>query len=157
MSQESLAAYHNRLLGERVRNSSDRFISERKENEQTYQLKKGNQHSFQIKISSPFASQMTLLKFKEGSFDQGETNIVIENIGPGGLRFLSNLKLKEDQEVIYSFESEVIGEKIQLSGVIIWIYELTGGLYQYGVHFKIPENQRTFLTQLLNDYSQKYF
>lgn len=107
-----------------------------------------------IKINYPLQSEMTFINLAAGKMDKGE--LLIENIGPGGLRFLSNLKLIVDQEVIYSFETDTAG-RINLSGVIIWDDQLPDGQYQYGVHFNLPEDKRTYLTQILNDHSEKYF
>ena len=100
---------------------------------------------------------MTLIQLNETLLKEESSDIIIENIGPGGLRFVSNILLEEEQEIIYSFNAEVIGETIHFPGVIIWNEELSEGLYQYGVHFRLPESTKTFLNQLLNEYSKRYF
>ena len=117
-----------------------------------------NQNSFPIKINYPLESVLTLINRKEIDLDLEEENTVvfIENIGPGGLRFLSNLKLMVDQKIIYSFATEEIDE-IHIPGIIIWDDEMSEGLYIYGVQFHLEENTRNHFTQLLNDYSEKYF
>lgn len=120
--------------------------------------KKGEQPpSLRIRIKYPFESEMTLVNPKENNLEEGNNVVFIENIGPGGLRFISNLLIAMDQEIIYSLEEEIIEDKIHLPGVIIWHEELSEGLYQYGVHFNIPDHARTFITNLLSDYSEKYF
>lgn len=116
-----------------------------------------HQDSIRFKINYPLESEMTLTRLKEDMPDAEKAEVLIENIGPGGLRFVSNLKLVVSQEIVYSFETEILGDKVHLPGVIIWEEELFLELYQYGVQFNIPENARPFLTQLLNDYSVKYF
>lgn len=117
-----------------------------------------NENSYPIKINYPLESVLTLINRKEINIDIEKENTVvfIENIGPGGLRFLSNLKLMVDQRIIYSFKTEGIDE-IHIPGVIIWNDEMSEGLYLYGVHFHLPENTRAHFTHLLNDYSDKYF
>ncbi len=116
-----------------------------------------HQTSHQINIKYPFESEMTLINPQEIKVETENAVVCIENIGPGGLRFLSNLPLVEDQEIIYSLESAILEEKVHLPGDIIWSEELSAGLYQYGVQFHVPENSRTFVNDLLNDYSEKYF
>jgi hypothetical protein len=117
-----------------------------------------NENSYRIKINYPLESVLTLINRKEIEIEIEEENTVvfIENIGPGGLRFLSNLKLMVDQKIIFSFETEEINE-IHIQGVIIWKDEMSEGLYMYGVHFHLEENTRAQFTELLNDYSEKHF
>ena len=114
--------------------------------------------SYRIKINYPLESVLTLMNRKEIDIEIEEENTVvfIENIGPGGLRFFSNLKLMVDQKMIYSFETEGMNE-IHIQGVIIWKDEMSEGLYLYGVHFHLEENTRDHFTHLLNDYSEKFF
>ena len=117
-----------------------------------------NENSYRIKINYPLESVLTLINRKEIEIEIEEENTVvfIENIGPGGLRFLSNLKLMVDQKIIFSFETEEINE-IHIQGIIIWKDEMSEGLYLYGVHFHLEENTRAQFTELLNDYSEKHF
>ena len=117
-----------------------------------------NENSYRIKINYPLESVLTLINRKEIEIEIEEENTVvfIENIGPGGLRFLSNLKLMVDQKIIFSFETEGIDE-IHITGVIIWNDEMSEGLYLYGAHFHLAENTRAYYTHMLNDYSEKYF
>ncbi|WP_066067244.1 PilZ domain-containing protein [Neobacillus soli] len=116
-----------------------------------------NQTSYQIMIKYPFESELTLINPQQMEVETENAVIFIENIGPGGFRFLSNLPLVNEQKIIFTLEADIIENKIHLPGVIIWNAELSEGLYQYGVHFELPENTSTFVHNLLNDYSEKYF
>ncbi|WP_284036412.1 PilZ domain-containing protein [Neobacillus sp. 114] len=102
--------------------------------------------SLRVKIQYPVESELTLVKVGE---DLENIEIIIENVGPGGLRFVSNLQLELDQEIIYSIESEFLEDKISIPGVVIWKEEISKDLFQYGVHFETPEQTRAFLNQLL--------
>lgn len=115
-----------------------------------------NENSYRIKIYGPLESVLTLINPMEIDINEEDTIVSIENIGPGGLRFLSNLKLMIDQKIIYSFGTERI-DKIHIPGVIIWSDEMSEGLNQYGIHFHLEEKTRALFTHLLNDYSEKYF
>lgn len=103
-------------------------------------------NSFRIKIPSPLESELTLLNVDA---DLEDIEVIIENLGSGGLRFLSNLHLELNQEIIFSFDSEFLGEKIHIPGLIIWTEVISDGLYQYGAHFETPEQTRSFLNKLL--------
>jgi PilZ domain len=104
-------------------------------------------HTFRIKIQSPLDSELMLINMEE---ELENAEVIIENIGPGGLRFLSNLILELDQEILYSIYSEILEDNICLPGVIIWYEKISDGLHQYGVHFETPEQSRPFLNQLFN-------
>jgi EAL domain-containing protein (putative c-di-GMP-specific phosphodiesterase class I) len=124
-------------------------------------IKKGNIYSeknaYGIKIRYPFQCEMALIEYPGGTLYDETITIEIENIGPGGLRFLSNLKLTIGQEMLYSFRPEESEEIIRVAGAVIWSEDLPDGKYQYGVHFTISQSQRPALTQLLKHYSEIYF
>ncbi|EKN70161.1 PAS/PAC sensor-containing diguanylate cyclase/phosphodiesterase [Neobacillus bataviensis LMG 21833] len=116
-----------------------------------------HQASYRIQIKYPFDSEMTLLNLGVKDVETENPVVFIENIGPGGLRFLANLPLMGGQEIIFSLEADILEDKIHLPGDILWCEELTEDLYQYGVHFHVPESTRSFIHNLLQDYSDKYF
>lgn len=102
-------------------------------------------NSFRVIIQYPLVSELTLLNVEQ---ELESVDIIVENVGPGGLRFLANIHLELDQEIIYSVESEFLEDKIHIPGNIIWKEEISNGLFQYGAHFETPEQTRPFLNQL---------
>lgn len=100
-----------------------------------------------INIQDPLEAELMLLNLDE---DLKSINVMIENIGPGGLRFLSNIHLDPDQDIIFSLYSEVLEDKVYLPGSIIWKEAISKDLNQYGIHFETPEQSRPFLNQLLS-------
>ncbi|WP_052948817.1 EAL domain-containing protein [Mesobacillus campisalis] len=114
-------------------------------------------HTYDIKIRYPFRCEMTLTGYPGESVQQEPIAIEIENMGPGGLRFVSNLELSVGQEMLYTFKPEELEGEIQVAGVVIWSEELTSGNRQYGVHFNLSSDQRHYLAPLLKQYSKIYF
>ena len=109
------------------------------------------QHFFRIKLHGSAASEIILFELIDQVLEEDQVEVMIEKVGPGGLRFLSNLKLAVGQELIYSFEAELIEDRVHLPGEIIWDDIVSDGLYHYGVHFHIPENTRDTINHLLKD------
>ncbi|MFC4802130.1 PilZ domain-containing protein [Neobacillus sp. GCM10023253] len=107
---------------------------------------KTKEKDFRVNIHFPLESELTLINV-EANLEN--VIVIVENVGPGGLRFISNLNLRNDQEVIYSLNSDVLEDKILLPGTVIWKEELSNELYQYGVHFNTPETTRSYLNKLL--------
>ncbi|WP_053360812.1 EAL domain-containing protein [Bacillus sp. FJAT-27251] len=114
-------------------------------------------HTYDIKIRYPFRCEMALTGYSAAPPQQEPITIEIENMGPGGLRFVSNLKLSVGQEMVYTFKPEELEGKIQVAGVVIWSEESPSGNRQYGVHFNLSNDQRHCLAPLLNQYSKMYF
>jgi diguanylate cyclase (GGDEF)-like protein/PAS domain S-box-containing protein len=110
---------------------------------------------FRIGLDYPLAANMSIVKIHDKNVEVGKSEVLIENIGPGGLRFLSNLKLLVHPKIIFSFETQILGEHIQLYGKIIWNNKCDDGINQYGLEFVITEKQLTYLTKLLNNFSLK--
>lgn len=105
---------------------------------------------YRIRVYDHFNTEIGWLDFlKDNILVSDSVEILIENIGPGGLRFVSNLDLTDNQKVVYSFESDILETEIRLPGEIIWSEEVSDGLYRYGFHFNIPENTRDIISDLL--------
>jgi diguanylate cyclase (GGDEF)-like protein/PAS domain S-box-containing protein len=108
---------------------------------------------FRIKLDFPLAANMTIVKIGDKKVEVGKSEVLIENIGPGGLRFLSNLKLLVHPTIIFSLETQILGENIQFYGKILWNGKWDEEINQYGLEFTLTEKQRTHLTKLLNNFS----
>ena len=93
---------------------------------------------------------MTLVRIHGRKVELGRTEVLIENIGLGGLRFLSELRLAVHRDIILEFETEILGNLIKMYGTVVWMRELKSGIYQYGIEYLMDEYERSVLTQLLN-------
>ena len=93
---------------------------------------------------------MTALRNHEKAADIGNTKVVIRDIGLGGLRFNSDIKIPIKRDLILQFKTELLGQNITLYGRPVWWEEMSKGIYEYGLEFTIDENERTALAKLLN-------
>lgn len=105
---------------------------------------------FRIPLHFPLSGSMTLTRINGRTVDVGKTPILIEDIGIGGLRFLSHLKLTVNLNIILEFETYLFGEAIKLLGSIVWMKEIKPDIYQYGVEYVIDESERAEITPILN-------
>ncbi|MBA2939086.1 EAL domain-containing protein [Paenibacillus sp. CGMCC 1.16610] len=103
-----------------------------------------------VALFFPLSSQMTIIRIKDHAISLGSTEVLIEDIGIGGLRFLSYLSLAIDADIVFEMETEILGELIKVSGSIVWQQEIENGIYQYGLEFTIHEKERDRLAPLLN-------
>lgn len=105
---------------------------------------------FRVHLTFPLSSQMTIIKIKDKNLNLGKTEVLIEDIGAGGLRFLSHLILAVNEEIIFEFETEILAEIINVIGYVVWKEEIENNIYRYGLEFTIHDHERDHLVQLLN-------
>ena len=107
---------------------------------------------YRIDLLFPLRSNMTLISFKGKQVTLGKTEVLIEDIGPGGLKFLSTIQLPIHPDIIYQFETIIMNQHITLNGHIVWKNEVKD-IFQYGVQFLMDENERVRLLKILNHFS----
>nr|WP_309100331.1 EAL domain-containing protein [Fredinandcohnia onubensis] len=104
------------------------------------------------RVNFPFSlnTQMTIVSFNGRAVSLGSTDVMVSDVGLGGLRFLSNLKLKPHNEILYNFKSTLFETEIILTGTIVRFEEKEQEIFEYGVEFQISESDRDNLALLLN-------
>lgn len=105
---------------------------------------------FRVNLDFPLSASMTLIRIHGRNVELGRTEVLIENIGLGGLRFLSDIKLPVHRELILEFETKLLGKTSTWYGSVVWMKELKSQIYQYGLEFSMDESERSVLTQILN-------
>jgi EAL domain-containing protein (putative c-di-GMP-specific phosphodiesterase class I) len=99
----------------------------------------------------PLSADMTIAKIKDLDFTLGKTEVLIENIGFGGLRLLTHLKLPVNPEILYEFETELHNHPFKVCGRIVWKQETNDDFFQYGVEFKMDGQNSNKIKAILND------
>lgn len=105
---------------------------------------------FRIQLNFPIEAKMTISRIKGNAVNLKNTVALIEDIGPGGLRFLSTLNLPVNDQITLLFEVKLLGRKLDLFGYTRWKREVRQGIYEYGFMFQISEEDRESMIDLLN-------
>jgi hypothetical protein len=105
---------------------------------------------FRIDFNKLLETDLTIVKVKGKEIHTGYAKVLVKNIGPGGLCFISNLRLPVDKTFILQFTMYLIDEGIRVNGHTVWTKEMENGLHIYGVEFDITEDNRLELIQELN-------
>lgn len=113
-------------------------------------LKKQRKY-FRIDLPLPLGADLTILKLKDKQVEMGKNEVLIENIGPGGARLYTNIKLPIRQDILFQIQTKILGETLSLDGHIVWKEEKSDLVTQYGLEFSIDDKRREELTQLLNE------
>lgn len=120
------------------------------------QKKVNRRKYFRIELKDPLEGTMTVRYFNNKSVQIGSSPIIIENIGPGGLRFVTKIKFPLNKGLILKITTKVLNENLSFRGKNVWCKEIEDHLYQYGFEFSMDENNREHLLQLLNQFLIKY-
>jgi diguanylate cyclase (GGDEF)-like protein/PAS domain S-box-containing protein len=110
---------------------------------------------FRVDFPLPLSTQMTILTFNDKKVSLGSTEVMVQDMGAGGLRFLSHLRMLPNENIIYGFETEILQSNIKLSGKVVWYQEKDQGIFEYGVTYTISDPERSELSVLLNAFSLK--
>ena len=116
---------------------------------------KEKRNFYRIQLILPLKATMTITSFKGNVVNLGKSEISIDNISAGGLRFYSTIQLPVRPDIIYQFETIIMGKEVQVLGHIVWNDEEHDGVYVYGVSFNIVEKERQDLIKLLNNFEIK--
>ncbi|MGC5327191.1 PilZ domain-containing protein [Brevibacillus sp. SYSU BS000544] len=104
---------------------------------------------FRYELNKSMCGDVEIVQIKGQTIQSNTTKVCIEDIGPGGLRFISSLKLPVSNEIVLEFEVKMMDELVKLLGVIVRSQEM-GQLFEYGVQFTIFDNVQNQLTQHIN-------
>jgi hypothetical protein len=104
---------------------------------------------FRLPLPHPLSSDVTIIRIKDNVIESGSAQVLIEDIGPGGLRFVSDIKLPVTPQVILEFETKILHHTLQLPGYIVRKIDREKILYEYGVKFTLDYNEHKELFQLL--------
>ncbi|MBB6446898.1 EAL domain-containing protein [Bacillus benzoevorans] len=121
----------------------------------TTKLKVDNRRKYyRIDLPQPLSAQMTITSIQEKEVSLGKTGVLIENIGPGGMRFLTAMHLPIRPDIVFQFETAIMEQHFELEGSIAWKNETKEG-FQYGLTFIMSEEKRAKLIKVLHPLSLK--
>ena len=106
-----------------------------------------------LQFPYPLEADMWLVSIAGRSMQLGKSNILIEDMSSGGLRYISTLRLPTRGDVLFQFETEILGKTITLTGSIVWKEETYENLIEYGIKFVIDKDEQAALAALLNTFN----
>lgn len=112
-------------------------------------MKQNQREHFRQVFQNPLCANMTIVKIKDNQIDANHTKTCILDIGPGGLRFYTNLKLPVNPYIVLEFQTRIMDQILSLPGYIVRKID-TEEYYEYGVRFVLDEQQQMELSSLLN-------
>ncbi|WP_456273274.1 EAL domain-containing protein [Bacillus sp. AK031] len=105
---------------------------------------------YRLQLTIPLEGRITIKKINDKAVSIGKTPVVVNNIGPGGLSFVSHIQFPVRKDMQLELHTEVMGKQLICPGQIVWKEETDKEFYRYGVEFSITEAQREYVTKVLN-------
>ena len=105
---------------------------------------------FRIAIDSGMIGQLSLFAVKGKLINSGTSEVVVENIGPGGLSILTTLRLPARADFRLKISMKLSDQIFSYIGHIVWIKEHGRGILRYGLQFDMEESARHEFIKLLN-------
>lgn len=105
---------------------------------------------FRINYPKLLEADMGILHSRGKRSNIGNIKVVIKDMGPGGLCFISNIKLPVKKDIILQFTTELLEKEIKVCGCPVWSKENEENLHEYGIKFICDGNERMSLINILN-------
>ncbi len=105
---------------------------------------------FRIQFPELLEAVLSIVEISGKKVGISNTNVLIKNIGPGGLCFISNILFPVRRDIILQFTATLLGKRLRVYGCPVWSGDLDANLYEYGIEFTFDENDRKLLTRLLH-------
>jgi EAL domain-containing protein (putative c-di-GMP-specific phosphodiesterase class I) len=104
---------------------------------------------FRIPLKNYLLADMTIEEIENQKVKVGSTEILIKDIGAGGLSFYSTLKLPINKNFTLLFATEIFSIEWRIKGSIVWYKELEDNYNLYGVKFILKEAEQENLLNVL--------
>ncbi|WP_164670025.1 EAL domain-containing protein [Virgibacillus doumboii] len=108
---------------------------------------------YRLEFPSPVLGEMTIIEISKRKVNLGSANVLVEDIGLGGLKIVSSLKLPVNSAIKLKFKIELMGEEFLLDGQLAWKNEAKGDTFFYGIEFNISEPEEDRLAAVINKMS----
>lgn len=105
---------------------------------------------FRVYFPQPLQAMMSIVEIEGRQIVTGKAEVFIEDMGPGGLRIKTGMRLPHDRQLVLEITTHLLEEEITVIGKLLGMREVKPGSYEYDLEFDIDEKERMKLTGLLN-------
>ena len=110
---------------------------------------------YRIQLHYPLSARMSVVSIKGKKIDLGKTEVLLEDLGMDGLKFLSTIDLPVRPEILLQFETTIMNEQIKMAGYVVWKQEIKD-IHQYGLHFFMNGAEMERILTILNNFFDQY-
>jgi hypothetical protein len=111
---------------------------------------------FRIKPDNPINAEIAIVQVGQKIVKTGIAHVIVIDISPGGLKFISHLNFPADPSVLLEFQIKVMEQAFRLVGYVTYKNNFIENRYEYGIcFFETDESLRNCLRKLFNDMCSK--
>lgn len=114
----------------------------------------GRRNDPRIILQYPLSAKMSVMSIKGKKVDLGKTEVLLEELSFGGIRFLSAIDLPARPEILLQFETKIMNEKVAMTGYVVWKQEICD-IYEYGLQFTVNEKDKEYIAKILNNFLEQ--
>lgn len=118
-------------------------------NHHTARTMEDRRKTFRLCFYKLLKTELTIKQIGEKKINVGRSQVLIKDIGAGGLCFISNIQFPLMRSFLLQFTTTLIGREISVVGTPVWCEESEEKLYTYGVKFELNDNTIEELLSLL--------
>ncbi|WNC16469.1 PilZ domain-containing protein [Brevibacillus brevis] len=111
---------------------------------------------FRLKLDHPLCADMTIVLIKGKTMEIGSAKVLIDDLGAGGLRFFSHLKMPANDQLVLQFDTVLCGQPLKMYGHIVRTQAWEERYYEYAVRFTMEEAQHLEINRLVNRLAIRY-
>lgn len=105
---------------------------------------------FRLNLEHALCADMTIVLVKGKAMEIGSAKVLIEDLGAGGLRFLSHLKMPANDQLVLQFETELCSQQIKMYGHVVRSRSWENDFYEYAVRFTMDEAMHMEIIRVVN-------
>ncbi|OXS25716.1 MAG: hypothetical protein BI182_16590 [Acetobacterium sp. MES1] len=110
---------------------------------------------FRQRFRNFLITELTILRINDKQMHVGNSRVLIKDIGPGGLCFISNIQFPLERDFTLRFAATLMGGEMTAIGTPVRVAELSESLFEYGVKFMMDEQESEELTRRLYELQVK--
>ncbi|WP_303870214.1 EAL domain-containing protein [Acetobacterium wieringae] len=110
---------------------------------------------FRQRFRNFLITELTILRINNKQMHVGNSRVLVKDIGPGGLCFISNIQFPLERDFTLRFAATLMGGEISAIGTPVRVEELKENLFEYGVKFMMDEQESEELTRRLYELQVK--
>ncbi|MGY0692543.1 EAL domain-containing protein [Virgibacillus sp. FSP13] len=94
--------------------------------------------------------EMSITEVNKRKVNLGSADVLVKDIGLGGIKILSSLNLPVNSPMKLKFSIRLLGENFDFDGTLVWKNEAKGDTFHYGINFDIHESNEDRLAVVIN-------
>lgn len=106
---------------------------------------------FRVYLNEPICTEVSIVNLNGKSIKTNASCVCVKDIGIGGLRFETKLKLPPGENIVYKFKIQVLHKFHYIRGTIAWMHEEKNGEIYYGIKFLISDQDTSDYFTVFNN------